>query len=116
MRSFILIAALAVGLAGCNTSLDPTVATPNQVVIAVNAYNAAVVTAKNYLALPLCSTVVVNVCRTQALSQSVYSSIKAGRAARTQLLAALASNSAAPLTALQALEAAYSVVSSIPQN
>ncbi len=108
--------ALALALAGCNTNINPSVATPNQVVIAVNAYNAAVATGTNYLKLPVCSTIVGAPCRTSALSQSVYSALRAGRSARTQLLAALANNTSAPLTALQALEAAYSVIQQIPTN
>lgn len=114
MRRLLAIAALATTLAGCNP--DPNVATPNQVVIAINAYNAAVATGKNYLRLPLCSTTVAVVCRTQALSQQVYTALKSGRAARTQLLAALSASAATPITAIQALEAAYSVIQSIPAN
>jgi hypothetical protein len=114
MRNKLLIFLVGLALAGCNP--DPNVATPNQVVIAVNAYNAAVATGRNYLVLPLCSATAPTVCRTQALSQSVYTALKSGRAARTQLLAALAANQAAPVTAVQALEAAYSVIQSLPQH
>lgn len=112
MKKFVVAIGLGLALTGCN--VNPNVATPNQVVIAVNAYNAAVATGTTYLKLPLCAPVPAPPCRTQGLSQQVYSSLKAGRAARTQLLAALANNQSAPITAIQALEAAYSVIQSIP--
>lgn len=115
MRTLLLALGLATGLAGCAT-LDPNVATPNQVVIGINAYNAAVVTGTTYLHLPLCTASVTLPCRTQGLSQQVYTALRSGRAARTQLLAALAANQSAPVTALQALQAAYAVVQQIPQQ
>lgn len=114
MNKLVIAAGLALALAGCN--VDPNVATPNQAVIAINAYNAAVVTGTTYLKLPLCPAVPVPPCRTQALSQQVYSSLRAGRVARTQLLTALTNNQSAPITAIQTLEAAYSVIQSIPVN
>lgn len=107
------VAALARGLAACNP--NPTVATPNQEVIAINAYNAAVATGTQYLKLPLCVPAPAP-CRTPTLSQSVYTALKAGRAARMQLLTALAANQAAPLTAIDALQAAYAVIQQIPQQ
>ena len=117
MRKFIGAAVLALALAGCNTNFDPNVATPNQAVIAINAYNAGVATGKNYLTLPLCPatvTVATAACRTQALSQTVYTALKTGRVARSQILAALQANAALPITAIQALEAAYAVIQQIP--
>lgn len=114
LRKLILVGVVAAGLAGCQP-INPTVATPNQVVIGLNAYNTAVATGTAYLRLPLCDRALPP-CRNQALSQRVYVALKSGRAARAQLLAALQANQAAPLTALQALQAAYAVVSSIPQQ
>jgi hypothetical protein len=99
-------------LGACN-QINPNVATPNEEVIGINAYNAAVATATAYLQLPICG---VPPCRTKVLSQSVYTALKSGRVARNQVLAALAANQAAPLTALQALQAAYAVVQQIPQQ
>jgi hypothetical protein len=110
-----LVVALGLTGATANCNLDPNVATANQAVIAINTYNAAVATGTNYLRLPLCPTA-APVCRTQALSQSVYSALKSGRAARTQLITALAADQSAPITAIQALEAAYSVIQSIPTH
>lgn len=115
MDKIVFVIGLVVMLAGCN-SIDPNVATPNQVVLGVNAYNTAVATGTAYLKLPVCSATVSAPCRTKALSRSVYTALKSGRAARAQLLTALENNQTAPITALQALQAAYAVVSSIPQQ
>ena len=114
LREIALFGALGLSLAACNP--DPTVATPNQEVIAINAYNAAVATGTQYLRLPLCAPVVVLPCRTQGLSQKVYTALRSGRVARKQLLDALAANQTAPLTAIGALQAAYSVIQQIPQQ
>lgn len=116
MRSLILPLAAALALGGCAAIPNPNVATPNQVVIAVNAYNAAVATGRNYLVLPLCMPNLILPCRTPGMSQKVYTALKAARPARNQLLAALKANQAAPITAIQALEAAYSVVQSLPKQ
>ena len=113
MWKFVVVGAAALALAGCNSSLNPNVATPNQVVIGINAYNTAVVTGTAYLRLPLCGT---PPCRTQALSQEVYTALKSGRAARNVLLADLRANVAAPVTAIQTLQAAYAVLQQIPQQ
>ena len=111
MKRFLIAATLTVGLAGCNA--DPNVATPNQVVIAVNAYNAAVATGTAYLKLPVCGYAP---CRTVTLSQNVYTALKAGRVARSQLLTALETDQAAPITTIQTLEAAYAVIQQIPRQ
>ena len=107
----VLILCGALVLAGCN--VDPNVATPNQALIAVNAYNAGVAAGVNYLKLPLCPAN-APVCRTAGLSQQVYTALKAGRVARGQVLSALAANTAAPITAIQALQTAYAVLQQIP--
>ena len=111
MRSFIIIAALAAGLAGCNANLNPDVATPNQVYIGLNAYGVAVNTANVYLRSPSCTSKPA-----AALCQQVYTALKSARAARKQLTAQLVTNQTVSLTALQALQAAYAVIQTIPQN
>lgn len=111
----LLVAVMLTGATSqCN--LDPNVATPNQVVIAINAYNTAVGTGTAYLHLPLCSATVSNPCRTAVLSQQVYTALRAGRSARNTLLADLQSNSSVPVTLIQTLQAAYSVLGSLPTN
>ena len=54
MKKVLIGLVLALGLAGCNINLNPNVATPQDVVIAANAFDAAEATAANYLTLPLC--------------------------------------------------------------
>ena len=110
MSRFVLIAALAAGLAGCQT-VNPDVATPNQVYIGLNAYGVALNTANVYLRSPTCTA-----SPPAALCQQVYTALKSARVARKQLSAALAANQAAPLTALGALQAAYAVIQTIPQK
>lgn len=112
MRKLALLTAL--GLSACAT-LDPNVVTPNQALIAVNAYNTAVASGTAYLRLPLCVTNNAP-CRTQALSQSVYTALRAGRSARLAILADLQTNTTAPITLVQTLQAAAATISSIPQN
>ena len=114
LKQAVVAGALALALAGCNP--DPNVATPNQVLIGINAYNTAVGTGTAYLRLPLCSATVRNPCRTQALSQSVYTALRSGRSARNQLMAQLAANQTASLTLIQTLRASYSVLSSLPTS
>lgn len=113
MKSLILLGVLGLALAGCNVNLNPSIATPSQVDIAINSFDAAEVTATNYLRLPLCSVAGVQVCRTQAASQSVYTAVKSGRVARDQLTADLAANASAPVTLLQSLTTAVSTLQSI---
>ncbi len=111
MNKLILVAALALGLGACNP--DPNVATPGQEYIGLNAYLAGVKVATQYLRLPLCPTA-APLCRTQAMSQRVYDNLKAARAGKAQIIAALQNNSTVPLTAIQALQAAYAVVQQLP--
>ena len=108
MRNFAVLVVAGVALAGCNTALDPTVATPNQVLVAVNAFDAAEVAATNYLRLPLCATNGPTICRNAVASKSIANGIRAGRPARDQLTTALANNASAPLTVYQTLTAAVS--------
>lgn len=108
MRSLILIAALAAGLAGCNA--NPDVATPNQVYIGLNAYGVAVNTANVYLRSPSCAKPAATLC------QQVYTALKSARVARLQLTAQLKANQTVSLTALGALQAAYAVIQTIPQK
>ena len=110
MRSLILIAALAAGLAGC-APINPNVATPNQAYIGLNAYVAAGRTATIYLASPACTAQ-----PPASLCQQVYTAFKSARAARKQITAALVAHQDVPLTALDVLSAAYAVIQSIPNK
>ena len=109
MHKLLILAATTLALAGCNP--NPNVATPNQAVTAVNAYNALQATGRAYLASPSCTTKPA-----AALCQQVFTSLALAYPAAKQVLAALKANQAAPITAVQALSAAYSVIESIPQH
>ena len=109
MRSLVLIAALAAGLAGCN--VNPDVATPNQVYIGLNAYGVALNTANVYLRSPVCTA-----SPPAALCQQVYTALKSARVARLQLTAQLKASQTVSLTAVEALQAAYAVIQTIPQK
>lgn len=111
MRSLILIAALAAGLAGCNANINPNVATPNQAYIGENAYVVAVSTGRIYLASPFCTN-----APPARLCQEVFTAVRSIRTASKQVFAALKAHQDVPLTALDALRAAYSVIQSIPQK
>lgn len=105
MMHKLIVGTVILGLAGC-ASINPNVASPNQVVVAVNAYDAAEVTGTNYLNLPLCVTGGTQVCRTAALTNSVVTAIHTARPAKNQLLADLANNISAPITLFNTLTAA----------
>jgi len=110
-RIIVLMAALA--LAGCNVNVNPTVATPNQVVIAINAFDAVEATATTYLGWPLCGAPGVSVCRTLATSKAVANGVRTGRAARDALVADLQANASAPITALDTLTATISTLQTL---
>ena len=110
MRKIVFAVATTLALAGCVSNLNPDVATPNQMAIAVNAYTTAGYAAKIYLASPSCVA-----SPPAPLCQQVYTAFVSGRAAAKQVRTALKTNSAVPLTALQALQAAYAVIQSIPK-
>ena len=112
MKKVLIGLVLALGLAGCNINLNPNVATPQDVVIAANAFDAAEATAANYLTLPLCGTT-AKVCRTQAISIQVASAVRAGRVARDQLLADVKANNPAPVSLFQTLSATVSTLQAL---
>ena len=101
------------GVSACSGTLNPTVATPSQVAVAINAFDAAEITATNYLTLPLCATGGPKVCRTAPISTSITTAVRAGIAARNALTADLQTNASAPITALEALNAAVSTISTL---
>lgn len=114
MRKLLLVVAAALALAGC-ASLNPNIATSNQVELAINAYDVAAVSLKTYIRLPLC-TVAAAPCQNKVLAQKAYTALVAGRAAKKQIADAVALDVSAPITALQALQAAVSVAQAIRGN
>ena len=111
MRSILIVAGLASALAGCNTNINPNVASPRAEIIGINVYIVAGNAARVYLASPACTT-----RPPAALCQSVDTAIKSMRTARKQIIAALKAHQDAPLTAIDTLRAAYSVLQSIPKT
>lgn len=109
MRKLLFASLAALALAGC-VDVNPDVATPNQMAIAINAYTTAGYAATIYLASPACATPPAD-----PLCQKVYTAMKSGRAASKQIRAALKANQTVPLSALQALQAAYAVIQSLPK-
>lgn len=108
MRRVWQILVLGLALAGCNINLDPNVATPNQVAIAVNAFNAAEVTGTNFLRF--CKANPEQSVCTRARIHGIVVALRAGHIAENQLLADLESNSALPITLFQTLAATIATV------
>jgi hypothetical protein len=108
MRKYTLAVplALAVCLGGCATfdkletafqTVTGKVVSPQAVVVAINAFDASEALATSYVRLPLCGTGPV-VCRTQAVTTKVVTFVRAGRADRNQLKAALRLNPGANIS------------------
>lgn len=112
MRKLFLIGVIGLALAGCNVNLNPNVATPSQVSVAINAFDAAEATAANYLTLPLCGGA-NKVCRTAATSSQITVAVRAGRTARDQLTQDLQANVSTPVTLLQTLTTAVSTLQAL---
>jgi hypothetical protein len=96
MRKILAIGALAIGLAGCTTLNNlSTIASgsvsPQQVLVAANAFDAIEVTATNYLSLPTCP-VATPICKTAAVAKTLVADIRTGRSARNQLEAYMTVN------------------------
>lgn len=91
----LVIAALAIQLGGCGLARNiydvATTATvsPTAVVVAASAFDAAEVTATNYLRAKRCNGTNGPVCRDSAVTPTIIGSIRAGRVARNNLKAFL---------------------------
>ena len=112
---FLSLGALTVSLSACNpVGLNPSVATPSQAVIAINGFNAAELTAKGVLSLPVCSGTVPAPCRTDAASQSLVRAILTGRAARNGIRSALGNGSSAvPVSLIDTLATTSSTIQTL---
>lgn len=108
MKKILLAGVAALSLAGCAT-LESGSLTTTQIYVAANAFDAAEVTATQYLGLPLCGTG-PTVCRTQAASAAVVAATRGGYKARQALVAACAASatSTACISDYSALTAAVS--------
>lgn len=113
MRNIVRAGALALalcglGLGGCAElqkvetafqTVTGNVVAPQAVLVAINAYDAIEVTATSYIRLPRCGTG-PTICRDPAITAKTIPLIKAGRADRNQLKAALRANPGASISLL----------------
>jgi hypothetical protein len=99
IRKIIIACAVALSLGGCAefqklqngfALVTGPIVTPQQVVIAINAFDAVEATATNYLHLPRCPS--ASICRDPAITAKLVPAIRAGRADRNTLKAALRAN------------------------
>ena len=108
MRKLVLVAMLALGaaLGGCAQlqkvesafqAATGKVVSPTAVLIAINAFDAIEATATHYVALPRCGGA-TQVCRDPVVTAKIITAVKAGRADRNTLKAALRLNPGANLS------------------
>jgi hypothetical protein len=118
MRNLIISGLLAASLAGCAT-LDTAALTTTQVYVAAQAFDAAEVTATNYLNLPPCGGA-ATVCRNQVAAAAIVSATRGGYKARQALVTACAasvtaaacvSDYAAVTAAVNGLQSAFTTYS-----
>jgi isopentenyl diphosphate isomerase/L-lactate dehydrogenase-like FMN-dependent dehydrogenase len=94
MRKILLAALL---LSGCSTLQELTNAslTTNQVYVAANAFDAAEITATNYLRLPACGGTAL-VCRNKTAVPVIIATVRGGKQARQTLVASCAASTSSP--------------------
>jgi len=95
-----------------------TTVTPQQAVVAINAFDAVEQSGTNYLRLPTCGPNVSKLCKTQAGVVAVVKAIRTARVARNQLQAAVTGSNGAPISAslLQALQSQYVTIQALYAN
>lgn len=98
MRRILIVVGLAATLGGCAeiTALESASLTTTQVYVAANAFDAAELTATNYLKLPACATGGASVCRNQAAVPALVATVRSGYQARQTLVAACTASTTAP--------------------
>ena len=97
MKKVFAIGLLALGLSACSTiaSLTGASLTTTQVYVAANAFDAAELTATNYLNLPKCGVGAPVVCRNQAAVPTLVAAVRGGYQARQTLVAACSASTSA---------------------
>ena len=119
---FVVVLALAPMLGGCATiqNIESAISfatgasvTPQQVVIAINAFDAVEGTATVYLRLPYCGAPAALVCKDKATAGTIITWVRAGRVDRNTLKAALRANPAANLTLVDVYNDLSSLTSQI---
>ncbi len=93
--SFAVIGFCAAILSGCVTT-QTSVISPQQLLVAGNAFDALELSAVNYLNLPLCPTG-KPVCRTTTVSKSLKKAVLSARSARSKLEAFVNANPGSPI-------------------
>ena len=120
MKRTALLIAATLALGGCSTLQNiytlatGTTVTPQQAVIAINAFDAVEATGTQYLQLPVCGGA-TKLCRTATGAASVVKYIHLGRIARNNLEAAITTAGGAPvaITPYQALTSQTSTLQAI---
>lgn len=95
MRKFFIAGLLAAGLAACANTNSLSLTT-TQVYVAAQAFDAAEVTATNYLGLPPCVSGASPVCRNQVAAAAIVAATRGGYKARRALVTACAASVTAP--------------------
>lgn len=85
MRKLLLVATLAVSLAGCQLLTEASV-NPTAVIVAANGFDAVEATATNYLSLRRCAPTTGPVCRSPTVSKLIIANIRSGRLVRDKLV------------------------------
>jgi hypothetical protein len=120
MRSVILATSVAVGLSGCaafqalETASNATVS-PQSVLVAANAFDAAETIATGYLSLPLCGPTAPVTCRSAAAAAKIIPAARSGQKARDNLegLLKAANGGPVPVASYNTLEAAVSTLQNV---
>lgn len=109
MKKFLILALLALPLGACATIqadwaiVTGTTASPTQIIVAANAFDAAEATGTQYL-LYCNANKASSVCALKT-RQTVVSAVRAGRVARTQLEPYIVSGTAGPIALYNTLVA-----------
>jgi hypothetical protein len=111
MKKLILGLLLASALGGCSTisALENASLTTTQVYVVANAFDAAELTATNYLSLPACTTGGTPVCRNPPAVAALVAAVRGGYKARQALVSACA----ASITAANCVSAYTTVTTAV---
>jgi hypothetical protein len=118
----LLVSAALFVLPGCAAissiqSISSASVSPQQVIVAANAFDAIEITTTNYLRLPPCPQSTI-VCRDQSTAVKLAAAIRKGRVARNQMEAYIANPAGqpVPVSGYNALTLAVSTAQSLLAN
>jgi hypothetical protein len=122
MKRLVLVAALALSLAGCASFqtawsvVTGASASPTQIIVAANAFDAGEASATQYLLYCKATVPAPSYCAL-ATRRSLVTAVRAGRAARNQLEPYIVSGAAGPAALYNSLVAAVTQIQAeIPTN